>query len=251
VARAGAQALGQVVGDQQLPAAVRVDAAAGLGMAEKPTEEGVSALRQLASSPEPELHTTATLALGNAARNLGTKGGPAADALMRELTDAVRAAPTPEERALQLRALANSANPQALDIIQESLRDPSPVVREAAVEALRLIPNPTAERLLAVSMVEDPTPQVRRAAVFSSSFRPLPPLWPALERTLRTDSVDAVRMDVVRLLGMNLTSLPGAAELLAWAGQNDPNSDVRHTALALLAPRVPSTGPGQQGPRTP
>lgn len=244
-------ALGQVVADPQQPVAVRVDAAAGLGMAEKPSQEGVAALRELAQSTEPDLHSTATLALGNAARNLGTEDKAAGDALVQELSNAVLQAPTPQERALRLRALANSANPQALAMIQEAMRDPSPVVREAAVEALRLIPDPTADQLIARSMVEDPIPEVRRAAVFASSFRQLPPLWPALERTLRTDRVDAVRMEVVRLLGTNLAALPGASELLAWAGQNDPSNDVRHTALALVQPRVPTPRPSPPEPGAP
>lgn len=244
-------ALGQVVADSRQPVAVRVDAAAGLGMAEKPSQEGVAALRELAQSNEPDLHSTATLALGNAARNLGAEDKAAGDALVKELSNAVLRAPTPQERALQLRALANSANPQALAMIQEAMRDPSPVVREAAVEALRLIPDPTADQLISRSMVEDPIPEVRRAAVFASSFRQLPPLWPALERTLRTDRVDAVRMEVVRLLGTNLGALPGASELLAWAGQNDPSGDVRHTALALLQPRVPTPRPSSPEPGAP
>ncbi|WP_245767298.1 HEAT repeat domain-containing protein [Stigmatella erecta] len=229
------QALGQVVLDAQLPTAVRVDAAAGLGVVEKPTQEGLTALRQLAQSGEEDLRSTATLALGNAARNLETQKDPSADALLRELKDAVATAPTPEARALQLRALANSAHPLALPTIQEALRDASAVVREAAVEALRLIPGPAADQMLAASMLGDPVPEVRRAAIFASSFRPLPPLMPALERTLRTDTVGAVRIEVVRLLGSNLLNVPSAGPLLSWAGQNDPNGDVRHTALAFLA----------------
>jgi HEAT repeat protein len=233
------KALGEVVLDAELPTAVRVDAAAGLGVEEKPTQEGVAALRQLTQSGEEDLRSTATLALGNAARNLETQKDPSADALLRELKDAVVTAPTPEARALRLRALANSAHPLALSTIQEALRDASPVVREAAVEALRLIPDPAADRMLAASMLEDPVPEVRRAAIFASSFRPLPPLMPALERALRTDAVDAVRIEVVRLLGSNLLTLPSAGSLLSWAGQNDPNGDVRHTALAFLARQTP------------
>jgi HEAT repeat protein len=229
------RALGQAVLDEQLPTAVRVDAAAGLGVVEKPTQEGLTALRQLAQSGEEDLRSTATLALGNAARNLETQKDPSADVLLRELKDAVATAPTPQARALQLRALANSAHPLALSTIQEALRDSSALVREAAVEALRLIPGPAAEQLLSASMLGDPVPEVRRAAIFASSFRPLPPLMPALERTLRTDTVDAVRIEVVRLLGSNLLTLPSAGPLLSWAGQNDPNGDVRHTALAFLA----------------
>jgi len=237
-------ALAQVMGDAQQGVRTRVDAAAGLGMAAQPTQEGIAALRELAQSPEQDLRSTATLALGNAARNLNEQRSPDAAELLRELAQSVAAASTPEARALRLRALGNTASPEVLAVIQDALRDASPIVREAAIEALRLIPGAAADQLLAMRMVEDPSPQVRRAAIFASSFRPLPGFLPVLERSLRTDAVDAVRNDVVRLLGEHLPRLAGAADLLAWAGQNDPNSDIRHTALAYLAPRLPQTPPG-------
>ncbi len=237
------RALAEVAGDARVPVPTRVDAIAGLGMAEHPTPEGLSELRQLTQAGDVELDNTATLALGNAARNLHEQKSPEAEALLRELAGSVPAAATPEARALQLRALGNTAQASALPALQEALRDPSPVVREAAIEALRLIPSPVADQLLVGHMVEDPAPQVRRAAIFASSFRPLTPYLPALERTLRTDAVEAVRGDVVRLLGGNLAQLAGASDLLAWAGQNDPSGDIRHTALAFLAPRTRSEGP--------
>ncbi|WP_141621475.1 HEAT repeat domain-containing protein [Myxococcus sp. AB036A] len=238
-------ALAQVMADGQQATPTRVDAAAGLGMAPQPTQEGIAALRELAQSPDEDLRSTATLALGNAARNLNEQSPAEAAQLLHELGQSVATAPTPEARALRLRALGNTASPEVLAIIQDALRDTSPLVREAAIEALRLIPGAAADQLLAMRMLEDPAPQVRRAAIFASSFRPLPGFLPFLERTLRTDAVDAVRNDVVRLLGEHLPQLPGAVDLLAWASQNDPNSDIRHTALAYLAPRAPAP---QQAP---
>ena len=237
-------ALSQVMTDGQQGLRTRVDAAAGLGMAPQPTQEGIAALREMAQSPETDVRSTATLALGNAARNLEEQNSPDADTLLRELAQSVAAASTPEARALRLRALGNTASPEVLAVIQDALRDTSPIVREAAIEALRLIPGATADQLLAMRMVDDPAPEVRRAAIFATSFRALPGFLPVFERALRTDAVDAVRNDVVRLLGERVTQLSGAADLLAWAGHNDPNGDIRHTALAYLAPRLPTTPQG-------
>ncbi|GMU04861.1 HEAT repeat domain-containing protein [Corallococcus caeni] len=230
------QALATVATDAQSPAATRVNAAAVLGMAESPTPEGTEALRELSRSDNVDLSSTATLALGNVARHSGGPDSPEAEALLRELQDRARAAPTPEARALWIRSLANSADARILPFLQECLRDPLPLIRQSALEALRLIPSPLADQLLAESLAKDTSPEVRRAAIFAASFRPLGPLLAALGQVLRTDAVDAVRMDAVKLLGANAFQMPLARELLTWSGQNDANGEIRHTALAYLAP---------------
>ncbi|MFY2561876.1 HEAT repeat domain-containing protein [Corallococcus terminator] len=234
------RALGQVASDGTMALPVRVDATAALGAAEAPTAEGIEALRALSGSTQQELRGTATLALGNATRNaLAQEGGALGESLMAELMRGVATAPTPQARALQLRALANTADARVLPTLQDALRDPSPIVREAAAEALRLIPGPDADRMVSAVMVGDAAPEVRRAAIFASSFRALAPQLPALAQVIRQDTVEAVRIEAVRLLGTNLRNAPGVAEILAWAGQNDPNSDVRHTAMAFLGTRAP------------
>ncbi|WP_240357048.1 MULTISPECIES: HEAT repeat domain-containing protein [Myxococcus] len=233
------RALGQVASDGTLALPVRVDATAALGAAEAPTAEGIDALRALSGSTQQELRGTATLALGNATRNALAQGGAQGESLMRELMRSVATAQTPQARALQLRALANTADVRVLPTLQEALRDPSPIVREAAAEALRLIPGPDADRMVSAVMLGDMAPEVRRAAIFATSFRALAPQIPALAQVIRQDAVEAVRIEAVRLLGTNLRNAPGVAEILAWAGQNDPNSDVRHTAMAFLGTRAP------------
>jgi HEAT repeat protein len=230
------RALAQVSADATLPEAVRVDAIAGLGVVEKPTQQGLEELRRLAESPEEVLRSTATLALGNTARNLRQNGDPSADTVLDELSRALRATSNPLEQALLLKALANTADVRVLPIIESSLRSESSLVREAAVAALRLIPDPAADRLLIARMLEDPSIDVRRSAVFASSFRPLPPLLPALEQALRTDQAEAVRADVVRLIGENRYRIESARALLTWASQSDPSAEIRHMATSLLAP---------------
>jgi HEAT repeat protein len=230
------QALATVATDTQMPMESRVNAAAVLGMAESPTPEGTQALRDLSRSPNEDLSSTATLALGNVARHSGGADGSGADPLLRELQERARAAPTPEARSLWIRSLANSADARIVPFLEECLRDPLPLIRQSALEALRLVPSPRADQLIAESLAKDAVPDVRRAAIFSASFRPLGPLLAALAQSLRTDAVDAVRMDVVKLLGANVQQVPMARELLTWSGQFDTNGEIRHTALAYLAP---------------
>ncbi|WIG96743.1 HEAT repeat domain-containing protein [Myxococcus sp. SDU36] len=230
------QALAQISSDAMLPTPVRVDAIAGLGTTETPTPEGADALRRLSQSPDEELRTTATLALGNAARRMNELGDSTGETLLRELEQLLRAESDPARQALLLKALSNTADPRALPTIQAALRSSSWIVREAAVGALRLIQDPTVDQLLSERLLGDDSPFVRRGAVFASSFRSLQPLFPAMGQALRSERESAVRNDIVRLLGERRTREPQAGVLLAWVSQNDPDADIRQFAGTLLAP---------------
>ncbi|MCY1046234.1 HEAT repeat domain-containing protein [Corallococcus sp. bb12-1] len=230
------QALASVATDAQTPTTTRVNATAMLGMAESPTPEGTQALRELTRGADEDLRNTATLALGNVARNMDGPAASQGEALLRELQEAARAAPTPQARALWISSLSNTADVRILPFLQECLRDPLPLIRQSALEAMRLLPSQLADQLIAESLVKDTSPDVRRSAIFAASFRSLGPLLMSLGQVLRTDSVDAVRMDAVRLLGSNVVQVPMARELLTWSGINDTNGEIRHTALAFLAP---------------
>ncbi|MBU8898132.1 HEAT repeat domain-containing protein [Corallococcus sp. M34] len=227
-------ALSKVVDDAAVGVPVRTDAVAALGMAETPSTEGIQALRDLGNDTHPELRDTAALALGNSAFQLRDDDASGADALSRELGTRYRAAKSPEDQALLLRALGNTRDPGALTTLREALASPSVPVRQAAVEALRLVPEAEADRLLASRMLEDPSPDVRKSAVFAASFRALPPLLPTLGTVLQRDTADAVRAAVVGLLGANLGALPQALPLLTWTSQHDTNPNIRQSALGFL-----------------
>lgn len=229
-------ALAQVTSDKKLPQPVRVDAIAGLGTATAPNSEGVDELRRLSKDTDEEVRGTATLALGNSARSLIQSGDPAGDSVLGELEQLLRTESDPARQAVLLKALANTANERALPAIEAALRSDVWVVREAAVGALRLIPNPSVDRLLVERMLSDVSPHVRRGAIFASSFRGLQPLMPAMEQVLRSDQEPSVRGDIVRLLGERRNREPRALELLAWVSQNDPSDELRQAAGSFLAP---------------
>jgi HEAT repeat protein len=230
------KALVQSMDSGSLPALVRADAVAALGMAGEPTQEGVDALRRFTRDADPMLRETATLGLGNTALQMRDQDSRGADALVEELSNAFRAARTPAEQALLLSALGNTRSPGALPAIELGLRSSSPVVRAAAVAALRIIPSPAVDPLLSSQLVGDPSPEVRKSAVFACSFRPLGPLLPALEHALRQDPADPVRAQVVNLLGSALSQVPQGIPLLQWASQNDRNPEIRKAAVAFLNP---------------
>ncbi len=237
------QALSKVVDDSAIGVPVRTDATAALGMADAPTQEGINALRNLTRSPQPELRDTATLGLGNAAYQMQDDNVRGAESVVRELEAAYRSARTPEEQAIILRALGNTRDVRALTTIQSGLGSNSILVRQAAVESLRLIADPAADRLLASHMLGDASPDVRKAALFAASFRPLEPFLPTLQQVLQKDPADAVRGETVHLLGANLPTLPGGRVLLSWSSQNDSNPAIRQLASRFLEPVAQITQP--------
>jgi HEAT repeat protein len=247
--REAIRSLSEVSGDHSISTGIRMDAAAALGMAGEPNPEGVEALRGLTRDADPTLRDTAMLGLGNAAFQMEDTNSGGAEALVHELNSMYRTASSPEQQALALRALGNTRAPSALATLQEALSSTAPQVRQAALEALRNIPDPTADRLLSQYIIGDPTVEVRRVAIFASSFRPLGPLLPALEHALRTDTSDGVRADVIYLLGEMRGMVPEAMPLLRWASENDPNLDLRKVALDFI--NTPATARSSPGASTP
>ncbi|WNZ64080.1 HEAT repeat domain-containing protein [Myxococcus sp. MxC21-1] len=116
-------------------------------------------------------------------------------------------------------------------------------MRQAAVEALRLLVDPAVDPLLAQRLLGDPSPEVRKAVVFAASFRPLGALLPALEQALRGDPSDGLRAELVQFLGSRVTTTLEVRPLLAWASQNDSNASIRQAALGFLKAVSANTGP--------
>ncbi|SEU37122.1 HEAT repeat domain-containing protein [Stigmatella erecta] len=230
------QILSRTIEDATLAPSVRTDAVAALGMAGEPTQEAVDTLWRTTRDASPELRDTAALALGNAAMNLQTGDPRRADALVGELVSAYRSATTPEQQALVLQALGNTHAASAQPLLLEGLRSPSPMVRAAAVVALRFSPEPSTDPLLSQVLTADPSSEVRKSAVFACSFRPLPPLLLGLQRALQSDPADAVRAEIVFLLGRNRAALPQVDALLTWTSQNDRSMDIRQAAMSFLRP---------------
>jgi HEAT repeat protein len=228
-------ALGRVALDAERPLPLRMDATAGLGTVEKPTREGIAQLEALARDPDEGVRSTALLGLGNTARTLDdAEGKPLVNRLMGELA----AAKTPEEKILALKALANSADPAILPLVESALADPSEQLRAAAVEALRLLPGPKADALLLGRLASDPSPAVRRSAILAASFRPLGLLVPGLGQALQREPHDSVRLALVELLGSGLEKEPAAAGPLQWTAANDANAEVKKAAMAYLQREV-------------
>ena len=225
-------ALARISGDEQLPRDLRVEAIVGLGVATKPDANGIGRLQKLSENADPEIRSTALLGLGTSARNLAEN--PLAQRVLDDLSSAVRGAASPQEKSLGLSAIANTANVEALPVIEEALGSSSSEVRAAAATALRLIPDARAEGLLEARLLRDPSADVRRSAVFASSFRPLEPLLPTLAQAMLKDPEASVRSDIVKLIGENRHRIANSQTLLQLVTQSDSSAEVRSIAQAFV-----------------
>ena len=61
-------------------------------------------------------------------------------------------------------------------------------------------------------------------------------MLPALQKALQGDPADAVRAEIVFLVGRNRAALPQAEAMLTWSSQQDRSPDVRQAALSFLQP---------------
>jgi HEAT repeat protein len=81
-----------------------------------------------------------------------------------------------------------------------------PRIRAAATRALRLVPDPEADHLLAATLRRDADPTVRAAAVFAAGFRKVEPLADALNEAAQGDPAEFVRSGAATLLARGATS---------------------------------------------
>jgi HEAT repeat protein len=228
-------ALSQVMVDTQLPIELRARAAEAASESRAPTEEAVASLWKLARGPETALHSFAVLGLGTAAARMHELDAPAADALVDELTRASETARGEEAQDLWLIALGNTRSPRALPAIRRFLTNPSAILRASATNGLRFMPAPEADRLLSERLASDSDATVRMAAVRAAGFRPLDPLFAAIEHALRTDKETLVRKDLVDLLRAQTALSAEMRGLLAWSSEEDPDEGVRKEAAKALA----------------
>ncbi len=237
--------LAELIDGEGSSAAVRQNATITAGMHALPMPEVRGALRRAASSADEDLANTATLALGNLAARDPQHGGDIATDLLERYENAA----DDGQRLLLLGALGNAGDPRVLPLAVEALADANPAIRAAAVRALRFVPDPQADALVAATMREDAEAIVRRAAVFAAAFRPLEMQWDALVAVLLGDPAAPVRSEAVALVGRRLLGFPQAAPVLEQVAANDPSAEVRAAAKARLDTwheQLADAAPGEQ-----
>ena len=145
------------------------------------------------------------------------------------LAEAARAHGT-DEILDALAALGNLGSPAVLPRLRTAIAAGDARIRAAAIRALRLVPDPEADRLLAATLRRDHDATVRAAAIFAAGFRKLDPLVDAIADCAQRDPADYVRAGAVTLLARNRQLSPRIERALADVTSNDSKPDLRRLA---------------------
>ena len=217
---------------------LRRSAAIQLGLLDHPTEQSISSLREMArDEPDEELRGAAVLSMGSAAHHGGANPATkrAADDIIGQLIKLFYDARTPAERQLYLRALGNTRSVRALEPIRSGMADELAVVRASAVGALRFIPSPEADELIAHALRSDVDEMVRISAIDSATQRPLSPsVAAAATDALKNEQLVMNRLRLVALLSAKLAEAPELRPTLEQVAKNDPSAEVRKAAQEAL-----------------
>ena len=205
------RAMGAIANQKELAVDVRAQAATALAFAGPLAGEAKDALLQAMGDSSRDVRTSATLALGNVARELG--GDPA---LVSELVHGMREARDEDERISFLHALGNSGSLEVLPIAKEAMTSESEPLREAAMQALRFLPLGEADVMLDAAATTDGSETVRQASVDAMGFRIVERHAPALHRVLDADVSRKVKVEVFRVVSR---ALAGRGKTLAPEGR--------------------------------
>ena len=210
-------ALCNLARDGRLPRHVRAEAVASLGLVKRPTAPTMVEVAELIRARDQDLQAPALFLAGSVAR-AGRAEHPAQAAAIERIVLAESArARTMDDQLDALAALGNIGSAAVLPRLRTALTAADARLRAAATRALRLVPDPEADRLLATTLRRDSDATVRAAAVFAAGFRKLDPLIDPLTEAAQGDPAEFVRAGAAKLLARS-TSDP--QEMAA----GDPNS---------------------------
>ena len=227
----------RLAADLSLPPRVREEAIGALVLIKRPTAPTLLAVARLLDGRPATVRRTARAVAGTVARFGRQEHVAESAALERALLAEYARSRRSDDRVSALAALANLGSPAVLAPVESALDDGDHAVRAAAARALRLVPDPAADRLLVGLLRSDRDEAVRAAAIFAAGFRELGPLIDGLAETAETDPVESVRTDSVALLARYANLSPRVTRALAYAADNDPKSNLRQLARAALDSR--------------
>lgn len=229
--RAVAAVLARRTGSEEQLASALVS----LSQTPRPTEEATARLASLLD--EKGLRIQAYYGLGTHARVLREAGEEQRAArILAILVERLERAKDPLTRMTALRAIANSANENALPAVKPFLRAEVPEpVREAAVESLHGMHQPEVDGILTRTLKDDPAITVRRAAARAMSRRaPNDEFANAARTVLREEKNPNLRADTLRVLTKWLTRRPALASTIGYVATNDAEESIRTEAKSAL-----------------
>lgn len=229
------QALAQLAQNVKLAKDLRRQAAFALIRTPHPTPDSVQVL--IKNIKDETLRPYAVYGLGTYARRLREVGevplsNQASEALLTQLSGSKES-----DRVDVLRGIANSGYAPALDRVRPLFLDPDPSIRAAAVGAIRLMPNPEVESLIAARLGADEKQSVRLAALDAAGLRePGDTLVTAVSDVAMNAPDSQSRARAVRLIEGWLPKRPELRKSLEQVAWSDSREGVRKLAQAGLAP---------------
>ena len=228
--------LGVIARDRTSPRPLRIDALTALMLNQHPSAEALRVPASLMDDGDAVVAAAARVSGGALARAGRSSHPEEAAGIDAALFARYRQSHDTVERCDLLAALGNSAGDSSAPAVEEALHDPHDAVRSAAAAALRLLPGPEIDGLLANAIAGDRDAEVRASAIFAAGFRrPIgPKLVEALTHAARTDSAEHVRVAAITLLQQNVQVVPNLAETLTWVAEHDDRPAVRRLAEEAL-----------------
>jgi hypothetical protein len=181
-----------------------------------------------------DLHTYAIYGLGTLSRRLRESGDEAMSsrasaALGEQLTRSTDRA----ERVHALRGIANSGDPKLFETLLPLTSDPDDTIRGAAFEAMRLMPRPEVDVLLAERLPSESSHFALRAELNAAKARtPSATLAQALTSVAKTSTDTQSRYRAVKLMASWRNERPELAPILAQVAVIDASEDVRAAAAS-------------------
>jgi HEAT repeat protein len=186
----------------------------------------------------------AWLCLGGMAKGLAGTAADRSQAIIAQLTEALAESTDENAKGLLLQALGNANSALAMPAVAPYATSASPVLRAAAMDAMRTIALPQADPILRRALATDADPRVRLEAAFALGFRnPDADLFAAEKAALAGEQDTQVRTALLNDLAKLVGVFPEARTVIKAAADNDPSDDVRKAAADLLqslaAPSAP------------
>jgi len=220
--------------------AMRLEAIQYLGLQSAPVKEAVAALRTLLDQAEadPEVARRALFAFGATAHNLRATDPARAREVAAELEHRLGRATSLDAKQDLIVAMGNAGDPSSLPALRSFATEKGSPLRTTAIEALRLIPDPSVDSLLGELLGRGHDTSTRFTALAAIRYRDVGPFAVQLADVVRHDPIEHVRRAAIDLLGSHLAHLPTLRPLLEEAAQKDPvphNRELAATYLARLA----------------
>jgi hypothetical protein len=208
-----------------------------LSSAPVPIPDAEKELQELAAtSTDPNISGTAVLSLGTVAHSLASKEPARAAEIVDELMQQVTVSQTEGQTHDLIEALGNSASLRALPLLSKFASGPSPRLRAAALDALRLMDSKQADALLILGLTTDSDSGVRLEAAYSLGFREMTPdSYNSQKKVLLAESDEKVRAAILVNLWKARGNFSDARRIVKEAAENDPSEYVQKIAKGLLS----------------